>query len=89
MFTEKDLRERPVLIKAFMGLDAEVFWQLICRPNCQNMSESGLSALAANEPLVAVVILTYLRLHIPQQTVACLYPDATQPQVVQLFGGTS
>jgi len=29
MFTAQDLRERPVLIKASMGWDAKVFWQLI------------------------------------------------------------
>ena len=29
MFTEKDLRKNPILIKAFMGVPADVFWQLI------------------------------------------------------------
>ncbi len=95
MFTEKDLRERPVLIKAFMGLDAEVFWQLIAdmqaklpeyererleRPGRQRAIGGGRDF---DLPFVirVALVLTYLRLHIPQQTVACLYPDATQPDV--------
>ena len=29
MFTEKALPKHPSLIRAFMGLPAEIFWQLI------------------------------------------------------------
>jgi hypothetical protein len=95
VFTEKDLRERPVLIKALMGLDAEVFWQLIAdmqaklpeyererleRPGRQRAIGGGRDF---DLPFVirVALVLTYLRLHIPQQTVACLYPGATQPDV--------
>ena len=29
MFTERTLRQHPAVIKAFMGLPAAVFWELI------------------------------------------------------------
>lgn len=95
MFTEKDLRERPVLIKAFMGLAADVFWQLVVdmqarlpeyererleRPGRQRAMGGGRDF---DLPFVirVALVLTYLRLHIPQQTVACMYQDATQTDV--------
>lgn len=95
MFTEKDLRERPVLIKAFMGLTAKVFWQLIAdmqvklpeyeqerleRPDRQRAIGGGRDFDLPFVVRVALV-LTYLRLHIPQQAVACMYQDATQIDV--------
>jgi hypothetical protein len=95
MFTEKDLRERPVLIKAFMGLAADVFWQLVTdmeaklpeyererleRPERQRVMGGGRDFDLPFVVRVALV-LTYLRLHIPQQAVACMYQDATQPDV--------
>jgi hypothetical protein len=95
MFTEKVLREYPVIIKAFMGLPAEVFWLLISdmqakmpkyeqeqldRSDRQRAIGGGRDF---DRPLVirVALVLTYLRLHIPQQAVACMYQDATQADV--------
>jgi len=95
MLTEKHLRENPLLIKAFMGLPAEVFWQLVADMT-HNLPAYELKRLDRADrqravgggqefdlPLVirAALVLTYLRLHIPQQAVACLYKEATQSDV--------
>lgn len=94
MFTEKDLKKHPVLIKAFMGLPAEVFWALIAaiedrlpeyererldRPDRQRAIGGGRTYDLSLVIRVALV-LTYLRLHIPQLAVACMY-GATQSDV--------
>jgi len=95
MLTEKHLRENPLLIKAFMGLPAEVFWQLVADMEAKLPAyelkrldrEDRQRAVGGGQefdlPLVirAALVLTYLRLHIPQQAVACLYKDATQSDV--------
>jgi DDE superfamily endonuclease len=95
MLTEKHLRENPLLIKAFMGLPAEVFWQLVTdmthklpayelkRLDRENRQRAVGGGQAFDLPLVirAALVLTYLRLHMPQQAVACLYKDATQSDV--------
>jgi len=95
MLTEKHLRENPLLIKAFMGLPAEVFWQLVADMTSK-LPAYELKRLDRKErqravgggrefdlPLVirGALVLTYLRLHIPQQAVACMYKDATQSDV--------
>ncbi len=95
MLTEKHLRENPLLIKAFMGLPEEVFWQLVADMEAK-LPEYELERLEREDrqravgggrrfdlPLVIriALVLTYLRLHIPQQAVACMYKDATQPDV--------
>jgi len=95
MFTEKDLQEKPVLIKVFMGLPEKVFWQLVAdlrvkmpeyererlaRPDRQRAVGGGRDFDLPLTIRVALV-LTYLRLHISQQAVACMYQDATQPDV--------
>lgn len=95
MLTAKHLRENPLLIKAFMGLPFEVFWQLVADMEAK-LPEYELERLEREDrqravgggrefdlPLVirVVLVLTYLRLHIPQQAVACMYKDATQPDV--------
>jgi len=94
MFTPKDLRKSPDLIKAFMGLPAPVFWQLIAdleaqlpeyerqrldRPDRQRGIGGGRTF---DQPLVirVALVLTYLRLHIPQEAVAKMY-GATQSDV--------
>jgi hypothetical protein len=94
MITEKTLRENSVLVKAFTGLPAEVFWTLVkgveaqlpeyeCerheRPDRERAVGGGRDF---DQPVVIRVtqILTYLRLHIPQETVAVLF-GATQPDV--------
>lgn len=95
MLTEKHLRENPLLIRAFMGLPAEVFWQLVAdmevklpayelerldREDRQRVVGGGRRF---DLPLVIriALVLTYLRLHIPQQAVACMYKNAIQPDV--------
>lgn len=95
MLTEKHLRENPLLIKAFMGLPAEVFWQLVT-DMAKKLPAYELKRLDREERQRAVggggefdlalvirvaLILTYLRLHIPQQAVACMYKEATQSDV--------
>lgn len=95
MLTEKHLRENPLLIKAFMGLPAEVFWQIVADMEAK-LPAYELKRLDREDRQRAVgggrefdlplgiriaLVLTYLRLHIPQQAVACMYKDATQSDV--------
>lgn len=94
MLTEKSLRDNPVLVKALTGLMAEAFWELMqnveahlpeyerqrhVRPDRQRAVGGGR---AFDQPVVIRVaqVLTYLRLHIPQETVAVLF-GATQTDV--------
>ena len=87
MLTEKNLRENPLLIKALTGLPSEVFWNLMNKaqvkvveyeserlnhPDRQRAVGGGRDF---DQPLVIRIaqVLTYLRLHIPQETVACLF----------------
>jgi hypothetical protein len=91
MFTEQSLRDYPPLVKAFMGITAEQFWELI-----EQMTERFTSYLQHQRqrpdrhravgagriydlslPIRTALVLTYLRLHIPQATVALLF-GATQ-----------
>jgi hypothetical protein len=95
MLTEKHLRENPVLIKAFMGLPEEEFWQLVTdmaaklpeyeyeRLDREDRQRAVGGGREFDLPLVirVALVLTYLRLHIPQLAVACMYKDATQPDV--------
>ena len=94
MFTEKSLRQHPAVIKAFMGLPATVFWELIEKIKAQLPTYEAQRLERANrqrmigggrdfdQPLVlrVALVLTYLRLHIPQEAVAQLY-GATQADV--------
>ncbi len=94
MLTEKILRGNPALVKALTGLPPDVFWQLIAdlearlpeyeyqrheRPGRQRGVGAGRRY---DQPLVirAMLVLTYMRLHIQQETVALLF-GATQPDV--------
>jgi DDE superfamily endonuclease len=94
VFTERSLRQHPAVIKAFPGLPAEAFWDLIekiaeqlpayeeqrlGRAHRQRMLGGGRDF---DQPLVirVALVLTYLRLHIPQEAVAQLY-GATQSDV--------
>jgi hypothetical protein len=87
MLTEKSLRENSLLIKAFTGLPSEAFWELVNkaetrlaeyererhdRPERQRAVGGGRDF---DQPLVIRIaqVLTYLRLHVPQKTVACLF----------------
>ena len=94
MFTESSLRQHPAVIKAFMGVPAAAFWELIETIKAQRpayeMQRLGRAhrqrALGGgrdfDQPLVirVALVLTYLRLHIPQEAVAQLY-GATQADV--------
>ena len=94
MFTEKSLRDHAHLVKAFMGIPAEDFGDLVQkvqdqlpdyerrrheRPDRQRAVGAGRGY---DQPLAIriALVLTYLRLHITQTAVAGLY-GATQPDV--------
>ena len=94
MFTEQSLHDYPQVVKAFMGLPAEHFWELVqqvqdhlpasdqqrlARPDRQRAVGAGNRC---DQPLSirVALVLTYLRLHIPQAAVAALY-GATQSDV--------
>jgi hypothetical protein len=94
MFTEQSLRDHPSLVKAFTGLGAEQFWELLeqmreqwpsylrqCRQHSKRQRAVGAGRNHELSLVVrAALVLTYLRLHIPQATVAALF-GATQADV--------
>src|SRR6266446_9478643 len=94
IFTERKLRRHPAVIKAFMGLPAAAFWELIEKIKEQLPAAEAQRLERANrqrrvgggrdfdQPLVirVALVLTYLHLHIPQEAVAGLY-GATQADV--------
>lgn len=95
MFTVQSLRDHPSVVKAFMGLNADQFWELVHqmqerfatystqqqqRPERQRAVGAGRPPDLAL-PLRAALVLTYLRLHIPQTAVAALFVGATQSDV--------
>jgi len=94
MFTERKLRQHPAVIKAFMGLPAAAFWELIEKITEQlpayeaqrleraNRQRTVGGGRAFDQPLVirVALVLTYLRLHITQEAVAKLY-GVTQADV--------
>lgn len=94
MFTEQSLREHPAVVKAFTGLPAEAFWHLVrevearqpayererrARPDRRRAVGGGRPF---DQPLAirVALVLTYLRLHVPQEAVAHLY-GTTQSDV--------
>ena len=95
MFTEQSLREHHSLVKAFMGISAEQFWELI-----EHMTEQYAAYIHQQRQrahrqravgggrshdlsltIRTALVLTYLRLHIPQATVAALFVGPTQSDV--------
>lgn len=87
MFTEASLRQYPEIVKAFTGIPSESFWELMKamdeqaeayeqerheRANRQRVVGGGRDY---EQPLVVrvAVVLTYLRLHVPQAVVALLF----------------
>jgi hypothetical protein len=95
MFTEQSLRDHPSLVKAFLGIEPDQFWQLI-----EHMTEQFAAYTHQQHPrterrravgagrtydlslcIRTALVLTYLRLHIPQATVAALFVGATQSDV--------
>jgi hypothetical protein len=95
MFTEQSLRDHPALVKAFTGLTADQFWELLAfmtdhlpayTQQRATRAERQRAPGAGRPPDLALalrtaLVLTYLRLHIPQATVAALFADATQSDV--------
>jgi len=87
MFTEQILHEHPTIIKAFMGIPAEVFWMIVAivtlklpdidrqRLECADRVRAVGAGRACDQPIVLRVaaVLTYLRLHAPQMAIALLY----------------
>ncbi len=87
MFTEQILCENPGMVKAFMGIPAEVFWMIVEvvelvlpdidrqrleRPDRQR--NPGAGRLCGQAVVIRVAaVLTYLRLHAPQIPVALMY----------------
>ncbi len=95
MYTEELLHQNPVIIKIFLGIPAEFFWQLVQQleeqepeykhqrfQRAQRQREVG-GGRQCDLPLAIrlALVLTYLRLHISQEAVAALYADATQSDV--------
>jgi hypothetical protein len=94
MFTEQSLRDHPSLVKAFTGLAAEQFWTLLeqmrehhpsylrQRRQYSKRQRAVGGGRRHDQSLVVrtALVLTYLRLHIPQGTVAALF-GATQADV--------
>lgn len=94
MFTERSLRQHPAVIKAFMGLPAAAFWDLLEKIKAhlpayeaQRLERADRQRTLGggrdfDQPLGirVALVLTYLRLHIPQEAVAQLY-GATQSDV--------
>lgn len=95
MYTEEILRQKPAVIKIFTGLPAVVFWDLVAqveaklptynrkrhhRPGRQRAVGGGRRFDLPVAIRVALV-LTYVRLNIPQEAVAAIYQKATQSDV--------
>ncbi len=87
MFTVESLQQYPAMVKAFTGLPAEEYWALVdavtgrwaeaqrarrARPDRQRAVGGGRRSVQPLALRVAVV-LTYLRLHVPQGVVGWLF----------------
>src|SRR5438045_1449379 len=95
MLTEQSLRDHPALVKAFTGVPADQFWELLQFMTTQLPAYTHQRAARADRhravgagrppalalPVRTALVLTYLRLHIPQATVAILFAGATQSDV--------
>jgi hypothetical protein len=84
MITERMLRDHPALVKALMGIPAELFWELV-----DTMSQPGAPAEPDSAPSTRAgrpgrpyahglaqrlaAVCTYLRLHLPQTVVGMLF----------------
>ena len=94
MFTERSLRQHPAVIKACMGLPVAACWELsekikaqLPAAEAQRLERTERQRTMGggrdfDQPLVirVALVLTYLRLHVPQEAVARLY-GATQADV--------
>ena len=87
MFTEKELHKNPALIKAFTGMPADLFWEMIKKmegqlPEYERQRHERAERERAigggrhyDQSMVIRVagVLTYLRLHATQEAVALMY----------------
>jgi len=87
VFTEKELRKNPALIKAFTGMPADLFWEMIKKmegqlPEYERQRHERAERERAigggrhyDQSMVIRVagVLTYLRLHATQEAVALMY----------------
>jgi len=94
MFTKQSLRDYPSVVKAFMGIESVQFWELVAMAEKQVDEYVGqrrtrpgrLRQIGAGRPndleltIRIALVLTYLRLHIPQAAVAALF-GASQSDV--------
>ncbi len=87
MFTEQFLHEHPTMIKAFMGIPAEVFWNIVeivtrilpdidrQRLEREDRKRAHGAGRRCDQPVAIRVaaVLTYMRLHAPQTPTAMMY----------------
>jgi hypothetical protein len=96
MCTERRLRQPPAVIKAFRGLPAAAFWELIEKITAHRPTYEAHRLARATRPraggggrdfaqplgIRVALGLTYFRLHLPQEAVAQL-DGATQSEVAR------
>jgi hypothetical protein len=87
MFTEESLRQYPEVVKAFTGIPSEQFWEMVKAMSGQveayererheraDRKRAVGGGRHYDQSLVvrAALVLTYLRLHVPQAVVAVLF----------------
>lgn len=87
MFSEESLRQHPEVVKAFTGIPSERFWEMIEEMAQQaeryererHERRERERAVGGGRPyehslvVRVAMVLTYLRLHVPQAVVALLY----------------
>lgn len=87
MFTESMLRKHPALVRAFTGIPAKEFWEMIEKMEVQLPDyEKGRHIRDGRERAVGagrkfdqtlaqrtVAVLSYLRLHVPQLVIALMF----------------
>ncbi|KJV04952.1 transposase family protein [Methylocucumis oryzae] len=87
MFTESMLRKHPALVRAFTGIPAEEFWDMLEKMEAQlpayekrrHTREGRERAIGAGRKFDqslaqrTVAVLSYLRLHIPQLVIAFMF----------------
>jgi hypothetical protein len=87
MFSEASLRQKPEVVKAFTGIPSEAFWEMIKAMAEQveayereqhkraerKRAEGGGRPYKHSLVVRVAMVLTYVRLHVPQAVVGLLY----------------
>jgi hypothetical protein len=87
MFTEQSLRQYPEVVKAFTGIPSEAFWEMMRAMDGQvtvyeqerhqrgerKRAEGGGRHYEHSLVVRVALVLTYVRLHVPQAVVGLLY----------------